>query len=113
MTEAPGQGDLFLALLGQGQEQGGKRPCLVVSDSVHNRNALELLVVLPVTTRRWELPMHVRVSPAQSGLGRDSYIMCDQPRTITRGRLLKHLSRLDPVAMGEVKWRLRALLDLP
>ena len=105
---------IYLAHLGQskGQEQGGKRPCLIVSDSVFNENAARLVTVLPITTRRWELPWHVPLAPEQSGLDRDSFVMCDQVRTITAARLLKPIGHAGGDVLDRVEERLRFLLGL-
>lgn len=114
METDPKRGDVYLAHFGRtdGHEQGGKRPCLIVSATLHNRNAYGLTVVLPLTTRTWELPWHLRIDPPEGGLDRESYVMCDQIRTVAQSRLLNRFGRVEEETLRAVEDRLRMLLDL-
>lgn len=107
-NDTPVRGELWLAHLGRtrGQEQGGKRPLLVASVSQYNAGPSELVVVCPLTTRRCE------IKPPEGGLDRTSYIMCDQLRTVTAGRLFSCFEEVSSETMAEVEDRLRVLLDL-
>ncbi|MGA1827285.1 type II toxin-antitoxin system PemK/MazF family toxin [Microbacterium sp.] len=69
-----------------GREQGGHRPVLVVASEGYLDAVTSLAIVLPITSvdRGW--PNHVRVE-GPSGLERPSWIMTEQPRTLTRERL--------------------------
>ncbi len=108
------RGDVWLGHLGQteGKEQGGKRPLLIVSTNLFNRAPTNLVIVLPITTRRWPVRSHVEIYAPEGGLDQDSYIMCDQVRTATKGRLFKHFGAIQPETLHQVENRLRILLDL-
>ena len=112
--DTPVRGELWLGHLGRtrGQEQGGKRPLLVVSVSQYNLGPSELVVVCPLTTRRWNIPWHCEIEPPEGGLDRTSYVMCDQLRTVTAGRLSRRFEEVTSETMDEVEDRLRILLDL-
>src|SRR5690242_13598372 len=69
----------------RGREQKKARPCLILSVDVYNNGPAELLIVIPMTSQKKSIPCHIEVKTA--GLGRASYIMCDQIRCISKERL--------------------------
>ncbi len=109
------RGDVWLADLdeGRGREQSGIRPVLVVSATEVGTGRGELAVVLPLTTtHRPEQPLHVEVVTPEGGTRHTSYVMTEQIRSISRGRLLEHWGSVSHATMGRVEYRLRTLLDL-
>ncbi|MGH3754803.1 MAG: type II toxin-antitoxin system PemK/MazF family toxin, partial [Pseudonocardiaceae bacterium] len=48
--------------------RGDQRPAIVVSADGLNRGASGLVIVVPLTTTRRDLPLHVEVEPETSGL---------------------------------------------
>ena len=70
----------------RGREQGGHRPVLIVASQGYLDAVTTLVIALPITTvdRGW--PNHVRVD-GPSGLDLPSWIMTEQPRTLSRDRL--------------------------
>jgi len=70
----------------RGREQGGHRPVLGIASAGYLEAVTTLAIVLPITTVNRGWPNHVRVEGA-SGLERPSWIMTEQPRTLTRERL--------------------------
>jgi len=96
----------------RGREQAGRRPVLVVSTDGFNHGPAELVVVLPVTTKDKRIPWHVPVKAGTAGLTRDSYVMCESVRCISRERLVKQLGDVPSAIMAEVELRLRMLLEL-
>jgi mRNA interferase MazF len=114
MTE-PLRGELWTASLDptRGREQAGWRPVLVISRDSFNRGPSGLVVVLPVTSTRRGVPLHVEVDPPEAGLRAPSAILCDQVRTLTRARLGPHaLGRVSEETLAAVEDRLRILLQL-
>ena len=95
-----------------GHEQAGRRPVVVVSDDFFNQSAAELAVVVPLTTRRRGLPLHVDVPATEGGLRQDSYIMCEAIRCVSTDRLEDLWGELSADTMYEVEDRLRRLLML-
>lgn len=95
-----------------GHEQAGVRPGLIVSVDEFNHGASELAVVVPITSKSKNVPMHVPISPPEGGLTMISYIKCEEVRSISRLRLLRHLGIVSTMTIKEVELRLRSLLDL-
>lgn len=108
------RGELWLVDFGQpvGREQAGRRPALVVSDDELNDGPSGLVVVLPVTTSRRELPSHVELDDVATGLDAVSYAKCEDIRSISDRRLLARLGSAPVDAMFEVERILRFLLRL-
>ena len=82
----PGRGEIWYARLDPvaGHEQGGERPCLVVSDDRFNRSRAKLAVVLPITRTERGLASHVRIDPPEGGLQAVSFIKCEDVRSISK-----------------------------
>ncbi|GDX84003.1 endoribonuclease MazF [Methylococcaceae bacterium] len=80
-----------------GSEQGKTRPVLVISDDDVNA-ILPVINILPLTSLkqgRRIYPNEVLLKKEQSGLDKDSLVLCYQIRTVDKKRLIKKL--------GEVK----------
>lgn len=73
-----------------GHEQKKTRPCLILSVDTYNNGPADMLIVLPLTTQKKAIPIHIEVKAA--GLSQISYIMCDQIRCISKERLT-HLKK--------------------
>lgn len=70
----------------RGREQGGHRPVLVIASTGYLDAVTTLVIVLPISTvdRGW--PNHIAID-GPSGLDRPSWIMSEQPRTLSRDRI--------------------------
>lgn len=80
-----------------GSEQSKTRPVLVISDDDINK-ILPVINILPITSHkqgRKVYPNEVLLKKEQSGLDKDSLVLCYQIRTVDKKRLIKKL--------GEVK----------
>lgn len=62
----------------KGREQAGSRPALVISVDPFNHGPAELVVVLPITSRHQGIPFHVRLTPPEGGVTRESFIKCEE-----------------------------------
>ena len=95
----------------RGREQGGHRPVLVVASAGYLDAVTTLVIVLPITTvdRGW--PNHVPVEGA-SGLDRSSWVMTEQPRTLSRDRLRRVSGRVSSSCLAAVRTWLGDFLDL-
>jgi mRNA interferase MazF len=60
-----------------GREQAGTRPALVFSVDKFNHGPADLLIVLPITSKKQSQPLHVEVTPPEGGLKLPSFIKCD------------------------------------
>ncbi len=85
-----------------GSEQGGIRPCVVVSNNVGNKFSPTVTIV-PITSaqRKHPLPTHVDI-PRSCGLETDSLLLAEQIMTVDRSRFGEHIGRLDDVHMSAV-----------
>ncbi|MDX2377644.1 type II toxin-antitoxin system PemK/MazF family toxin [Microbacterium sp. LRZ72] len=95
----------------RGREQGGHRPVLVIASTGYLDAVTSLAIVLPITTvdRGW--PNHVVVEGA-SGLDRPSWVMTEQPRTLSRDRLTRIAGQVSPACFTAVRTWLGDFLDL-
>lgn len=81
---------------GQGSEQSGRRPCIVISNDMCNRFS-PTITVIPITKQmKTELPTHFNMSKAEFKLNGDSIALVEQMRTIDKSRLgVLHSLRLN------------------
>ncbi|MFO0808073.1 MAG: type II toxin-antitoxin system PemK/MazF family toxin [Gemmataceae bacterium] len=110
----PARGEVWLADLDPsfGHEQGGRRPVLIVSVDPFNAGPSGLTVVLPVTSRVRNIPLHVPVAPPEGGLRVASAILCDAVRSLDRRRLIDLWGSVDATMMTAVEDRIRRLLGV-
>lgn len=95
----------------RGREQGGHRPVLVVASADYLDAVTTLAIVLPITTvdRGW--PNHLPVD-GPSGLDKPSWIMTEQPRTLSRDRLTAIAGRVSADCLATTRTWLGDFLDL-
>ncbi len=109
------RGDIFFADLSPviGSEQGGVRPVLVVQNDVGNKFS-PTVIVAAITSKisKAQLPIHVEVTREDHGLDRDSVVLCEQIRTIDKGRLREKIAHLEADTMAKVDEALTISLGL-
>ena len=110
----PRRGEIWLADLRptRGREQTGRRPVLVVSVDFFNAGPADLPVVLPLTSTLRDIPLHVKIDKGDGGVRKESVILCEAIRSISKDRLVSKWGTLSREALAEVEDRLRILLDL-
>lgn len=109
------RGDIFIADLDPvvGSEQGGVRPVLVVQNDRGNRfSPTVICAALTSKLGKSDLPTHVWIASQDSGLPRDSLVLCEQIRTLEKRRLRAWAGRIDGLAMERVNRAVRAALAL-
>lgn len=91
------RGDIFLVDLSNsiGSEQGGIRPAVVVQNDKGNANSATTIVCPLTSQKKNNIPTHVVLTPSDSSVEKDSIVLCEQVRVISKDRLKKKL--------GEVK----------
>jgi mRNA interferase MazF len=109
------RGEVWLIDLGDpiGHEQGYERPGLIVSDDILNHGSSGVVIVLPITSKLRNIPVHVNIKRGEAGLSADSCVQCDHPRALSKLRFIKPLGIVRHATMRDVEDRLRVVLSLP
>jgi mRNA interferase MazF len=89
-----------------------REPAVVVSADALNESPAGVLLVVPITSSRRELPTHVTVEPGPSGLDAVGYAKCEETTSVSEERLVSHLGTVDGAAMIAMTRVLTLLLDL-
>ncbi len=84
----------------------------MVSADPLNDSRAGVVIVVPCTTRRRELPSHVELDPKQCGLDEVSYATCEDVKSVSESRLVARLGTADDDALVAITRVLRFLLDL-
>ena len=114
MDSKPSRGELWMADLEPitGHEQGGRRPCVVLSDDLFNHGPAELVVVLPITSRDRGIPLRVPLEPPEGGVRMASFVMPEMIRSISTRRLASRIGVISSATMGVVEEHVKAVLGL-
>lgn len=100
----PQIGDVYLMKFGgSGSEQSGWRPGVVFQNNVGNAHSPNI-IALPLTSsiKKTNQPTHVIVKAADSGLRRDSMVLCENPERMSKERLGQYLTTLSEEYMKQV-----------
>ena len=97
----------------RGREQAGRRPALVVASDLYLEQADTLAIIVPATSRDRGWPNHVLLQGSALSLSEPTFAMTEQPRTVTRDRLVEVVGIVDAGVMREVDRWLRDFLALP
>ena len=110
----PRRGEVWLVDFGEpvGREQAGHRPALIVSADQLNESRAGVVIVVPCTTARRDLPSHVELDPTDSGLDEVSYVKCEDVKSISTERLVARIGEAPLHALLDVALVLRYLLVL-
>lgn len=95
-----------------GREQVGRRPALVVASDLYLEQANTLAIVLPATTTDREWPNHILLRGPQLALPKPTFVMTEQPRTVTRDRFVGDIGVVDAATMRKVDAWLRDFFSL-
>lgn len=88
------------------------RPALIVGPPDIFGSGFPFSIVLPVTSNSRGLSLHVEVAANEgTGLRVDSYIQCEQIRSVNRKRLTKKLGSIDAETSNRVGAVLKTLLN--
>lgn len=89
-------GDVYLVEFGgDGSEQQGLRPAVVFQNNLGNMYSPNV-VVFPLTTsiKKKNLPTHVEIPACETGLVKDSMVLCENPVCISKDKLGKRLTTI-------------------
>ena len=98
----------------KGHEQGRTRPCVVVQNDVGNRYS-STTVIVPLTDAshiKKPSPIYVPVKKGDGGATKDSFVLCDQIRTVDQSRFRSIYGTLAPETMAAVDQALMISLGL-
>lgn len=100
----PEIGEIYLMHFdGVGSEQNGWRPGLVFQNNVGNEHSPNV-IVLPLTSSMKKLgqPTHVFLPKDETGLARDSIVLCENPQRMSKDRLGSFILRLTDEYMAKI-----------
>ncbi len=113
MTDAR-RGEVWLVDFGVpvGREGGYVRPAIVVSSDMLNAGPGGVVVVVPTTTSRRDLPVHIEIEPGESGLDEISYAKCEDVKSVATDRLMRRFGVASPETVRRISQTLRYVLEL-
>jgi mRNA interferase MazF len=95
-----------------GHEQGGTRPCLVVSSDHLNHGGAGVIVVAPISRTQRPIALHVTIRAPEGGLTADGDIKIENTRSLSIRRFQRYRGAVSPQTMMQVETKLRLLLGL-
>ncbi len=88
---------------GTGSEQSGWRPGVVFQNNVGNVNSPNI-IALPLTSslKKLYMPTHVLVKSVDTGLKRDSMVICENPEKMSKDKVGKFITTLPESYMKDI-----------
>lgn len=88
---------------GSGNEQNGRRPGLVFQNNMGNAHSPNI-IALPLTSsiKKTGQPTHVIVRAADSGLRKDSMVLCENPERMSKERVGRYITTLSDEYMKQI-----------
>lgn len=88
---------------GDANEQNGWRPGVVFQNNTGNKFSPNI-VALPITSsiKKTAQPTHVTLRAADTGLRLDSMVLCENPETLSKGKIGKYLTSLPNGYMKQI-----------
>jgi mRNA interferase MazF len=110
----PLRGEVWLVDLNPtiGKELSKKRPCLVLSANSFNQGPAELLIIVPLTSKQKNNPLHISLQPPEGGVSTASFILPEHIRSLSSERFANRLGKVHEETLGKVEYVLQVLLDL-
>jgi mRNA interferase MazF len=85
---------------------------MIVSVDKFNHGPAELVILIPITRQKKNIPSHVFVPKGEAGLDVDSYIKVEDIRSVSIERLIRYRGDLTYTRIEQVQQILRVLLGL-
>lgn len=104
------RGNIFMCDLGYGyqSEQGGRRPCIVMSNDKANTFS-PVITVVPLTTKnKKKLPTHCEINAT----GFKSIALCEQVTSISKDKLLDYIGECNSKELLNINKAIKIQLDL-
>ena len=99
------RGEIYLVSLDPvvGCETGKTRPAIVLQNEMANRSS-PTVTVAPISSQiRRVFPFQVRLSAGEGGLTKESKVLCEQIRTISRARFQECLGELPGHRLKQIR----------
>jgi mRNA interferase MazF len=99
------RGDVFLVSLDPvvGSELGKTRPAVVLQNELANQTSPTVTVVPISSNTSRVFPFQVLLAAGEGGLERESKVLCEQVRTLSRRRLMQQLGSLPAQRLEEIR----------
>lgn len=100
----PQIGDVYLMRFGgSGSEQSGWRPGIVFQNNIGNAYSPNI-IALPMTSqiKKANQPTHVVLPAKETGLRKDSMVLCENPERMSKDRLGDYLTTIPAKYMAEI-----------
>ena len=97
-------GEVYLMQFdGSASEQRGKRPGLVFQNNTGNRYSPNI-IALPLTSslKKLDMPTHVLLRAEDSGLMKDSVVLCENPERMSKDRIGQYITTVSDKDMERV-----------
>lgn len=93
----------YINLKGDSNEQSGYRPCLIFQNNIGNKHSPNL-IVLPLTSKlkKSNQPTHIILPANETGLRRDSMVLCENPVCVSKDKLGYYLTTIPESYMSKV-----------
>lgn len=104
MNEVPKIGQVYtMKFEGSGSEQSGWRPGVVIQNDIGNKFSPNVIAV-PLTSavKKEAQPTHVKVLAKDSGLARDSMVLCENPERMSKSRMGNYICTLSDEYMKKI-----------
>lgn len=95
-----------------GNEQAGVRPALIISVNRFNQSMATKVVAIPLTSKDKGIPLDVELIPPDGGVTKNSYIKCEDIRSLSKSRLIQKWGEISPDKMQEVSNKIGLLLGI-
>lgn len=88
---------------GRGSEQGGWRPGIVFQNNMGNKYSPNI-ITLPMTShlKKTSQPTHVVLPAKETGLHRDSMVLCENPERMSKDRIGEYITTLPAEYMAKI-----------
>lgn len=100
----PQIGEVYLMKFGgEGSEQSGIRPGLVLQNNMGNLYSPNI-IALPITSslKKAGQPTHVVLYADDTGLKRDSMVLCENPERLSKSKIGRYITKLSDDYMRQV-----------
>lgn len=104
ISDTPKIGQVYsMKFEGSGSEQSGWRPGVIIQNDIGNKFSPNVIAV-PLTSaiKKESQPTHVKILAEDSGLARDSIVLCENPERMNKARIGNYICTLSDAYMEKI-----------